>query len=194
MLSPRQRRGRAQRQAIDTVKRKVVVAAVQASRFRDDARDPRPGLLDLHHLAFTLAAFDAAPFDHADFRCGLEAGSSQPPSPPSWLIFNERRPAIRTLRGWTISVVQVAGTIRECEEHAWMQDRAEPHARTRLRHRRPESAPSGVSGGKPPPSSATCWTRCLPRMPPESCDPEIAPDQSVFTLLSAGRQSTNRAG
>jgi hypothetical protein len=40
----------------------------------------------------------------------------------------ERRPAIRTLRGWAISVLQEAGAIRECEEHGWMQDRADPHA------------------------------------------------------------------
>jgi hypothetical protein len=43
----------------------------------------------------------------------------------------ERRPAVRTLRGWAISVLQDAGAIRECEEHGWMQDRADPHARAR---------------------------------------------------------------
>jgi DNA primase len=48
------------------------------------------------------------------------------------LIFKERRPAIRTLRGWAISVLQEAGAIRECEEHGWMQDRADPHARERV--------------------------------------------------------------
>jgi len=26
-------------------------------------------------------------------------------------------------------VLQEAGAIRECEEHGWMQDRADPHAR-----------------------------------------------------------------
>ena len=40
-----------------------------------------------------------------------------------WTI--ERRPAIRTLHGWAISVLKEAGAIRECEEHGWMQDRAE---------------------------------------------------------------------
>ena len=30
------------------------------------------------------------------------------------LMTKERRPAIRTLRGWAISVLQEAGTIREC--------------------------------------------------------------------------------
>jgi hypothetical protein len=47
------------------------------------------------------------------------------------LMINERRPAIRTLRGWAISALQEAGAIRECEEHSWMQDRADPHARER---------------------------------------------------------------
>jgi len=43
----------------------------------------------------------------------------------------ERRPAIRTLRGWAISVLQEAGEIGECEEHGWMLDGADPHARER---------------------------------------------------------------
>lgn len=47
------------------------------------------------------------------------------------LMTRERRPAIRTLRGWAISVLHEAGAIRECEEHGWMQDRADPHARER---------------------------------------------------------------
>ena len=47
------------------------------------------------------------------------------------LMTKERRPAIRTLRGWAISILQEAGAIRECEEHGWMQDRADPHARAR---------------------------------------------------------------
>jgi hypothetical protein len=42
------------------------------------------------------------------------------------LMTKERRPALRTLRGWAISLLQAAGAIRECEEHGWMQDRAEP--------------------------------------------------------------------
>ena len=42
---------------------------------------------------------------------------------------SQRRPAFRTLRGWAISVLQEAGAIRECEDHGWMKDRADPHAR-----------------------------------------------------------------
>jgi hypothetical protein len=40
------------------------------------------------------------------------------------LMTKERPRAIRTLRGWAISVLQEAGAIRECEEHGWIQDRA----------------------------------------------------------------------
>ena len=40
----------------------------------------------------------------------------------SMLMTSERRPAIRTMRGWAIDVLQKAGAIRECEEHGWMQD------------------------------------------------------------------------
>ncbi|MET4476686.1 hypothetical protein [Bradyrhizobium sp. F1.13.3] len=47
------------------------------------------------------------------------------------LMPRERRPSIRTVRGWAISVLQEAGAIRQCEEHGWMQDRADPHARER---------------------------------------------------------------
>jgi hypothetical protein len=47
------------------------------------------------------------------------------------LMTKERRPSIRTLRGWAIDVLQEAGAIRECEEHGGMQDRADPHARER---------------------------------------------------------------
>jgi hypothetical protein len=42
-----------------------------------------------------------------------------------------KRKKARTLRGWAISVLDEAGAIRECEEHCWIQDRADPHARER---------------------------------------------------------------
>ena len=54
------------------------------------------------------------------------------------LMTSERRPAIRTLRGWAIDVLQNAGAIRECEEHGWMQDRAEQGSP--LMQRRPRFA------------------------------------------------------
>jgi hypothetical protein len=61
------------------------------------------------------------------------------------LMTKERRPAIRTLRGWAIDVLQEAGAIRECEEHGWMQDRADPHARERAFATGRENPPAGVS-------------------------------------------------
>lgn len=64
------------------------------------------------------------------------------------LTTKERRPAIRTLRGWAISVLQEAGAIRECEEHGWMQDRADPHARERAFDIARQYPPPYVSPGK----------------------------------------------
>ena len=61
------------------------------------------------------------------------------------LMTKERRPTIRTLRGWAISVLQEAGAIRECEEHGWMQDRADPHARQRAFESARQHPPPGVS-------------------------------------------------
>ena len=61
------------------------------------------------------------------------------------LMTRERRSAIRTLRGWAISVLQEAGAIRECEEHGWLQDRADPHARERAFDVARQEPPAGVS-------------------------------------------------
>jgi hypothetical protein len=63
----------------------------------------------------------------------------------SMLMMKQRRPTIRTLRGWAISVLQDAGAIRECEEHGWMQDRADPHARERAFNVARQNPPAGVS-------------------------------------------------
>jgi hypothetical protein len=57
----------------------------------------------------------------------------------------ERRPAIRTLHGWAISVLKEAGAIRECEEHGWMQDRADPYAREHAFDIARRDPPAGVS-------------------------------------------------
>jgi hypothetical protein len=61
------------------------------------------------------------------------------------LMDRKRRSAIWTLRDWVISVLQEAGAIRECEEHGWMQDRADPHARERAFAIARDEPPSGVS-------------------------------------------------
>jgi hypothetical protein len=61
------------------------------------------------------------------------------------LMFRERRPAIRTLRGWAISVLDEAGAIRECGEHGWMQDRGDPHAHDCAFHVACQYPPEGYS-------------------------------------------------
>jgi hypothetical protein len=45
------------------------------------------------------------------------------------LMTREKRPPTRTLHCWAISVLREAGAIKECQEHGWIQDRADPHAR-----------------------------------------------------------------
>jgi hypothetical protein len=60
------------------------------------------------------------------------------------LMTKEKRPAIRTLRGWAISVLNEAGAIRECEEHGWAQDRADPHARERAIDLARQAPPTGI--------------------------------------------------
>jgi hypothetical protein len=64
------------------------------------------------------------------------------------LMFKEKRPAIRTLRGWAISVLNEAGAIRECEEHGWMLDRADPHARDRAFDIARRDPPPGISAAE----------------------------------------------
>ncbi|WP_456714662.1 hypothetical protein [Bradyrhizobium sp. USDA 4353] len=61
------------------------------------------------------------------------------------LTTTERRPAIRSLRGWAIHVLQEAGAIHECEEHGWARDRADPHARQRAVDVARQDPPSGIS-------------------------------------------------
>ena len=61
------------------------------------------------------------------------------------LMTSERRPAIRTLRGWAIHVLHEAGAIRECEEHGWMRDRADSHAREWAFDIARRDPPTGVS-------------------------------------------------
>ena len=61
------------------------------------------------------------------------------------LMTRERRPAIRSLRGWAIAVLNEAHAIRECEHHGWMQERADPHARERAFAIARNDPPQGVS-------------------------------------------------
>jgi hypothetical protein len=61
------------------------------------------------------------------------------------LVIKERQPAIRTIEGWATSVLLEAGAIRECEEHGWMKDRTDPHARQRAIEIACEEPPPGFS-------------------------------------------------
>ena len=64
------------------------------------------------------------------------------------LMTKERPKAIRTLRGWAISVLQEAGAIHECEEHGWARDGTDPHARDRALEIARQEPPSGISPGE----------------------------------------------
>jgi hypothetical protein len=86
------------------------------------------------------------------------------------LIASDRRPAIRTLRGWAISVLQEARAIRECEEHGWMQERADPHARERAFDIARRDPPAGVS-----PDEAAAGVRDVLESIGDTC-PECIPD------------------
>jgi hypothetical protein len=61
------------------------------------------------------------------------------------MLTTKERRSVRTMRGWAISVLQEAAAIRECEEHGWMQDRTDPHARERAFDVARRSPPAGVS-------------------------------------------------
>jgi hypothetical protein len=86
------------------------------------------------------------------------------------LMTKQRRPATRTLRGWAISVLQEAHAIRECEEHGWMQDRADPHARERAFAAARQDPPPGVV-----PEEAIAELRDVLDSIGDSC-PECPPD------------------
>ena len=88
----------------------------------------------------------------------------------SMLMTSERRPVIRTMRGWAIDVLQNAGAIRECEEHGWMQDRADPHAWERAINIAREDPPAGVS-----PDAAAAEVRDVLNSIGDTC-PECPPD------------------
>jgi hypothetical protein len=61
------------------------------------------------------------------------------------LMMKERRPTFRMIEGWARSVLLDAGAIRQCEEHGWMRDRSDPHARERALLVARQDPPHGVS-------------------------------------------------
>ena len=86
------------------------------------------------------------------------------------LMTKERRPAIRTLRGWAVAKLNEAGAVRECEEHGWMQDRADPHARERAFDMARRDPPPGLS----PQAAAVAIAEVLDSIG-DTC-PECPPD------------------
>jgi hypothetical protein len=86
------------------------------------------------------------------------------------LMTKERRPAIRTLRGWALGVLQEAGAIYECEERGWARDRADPHARERAFDIARQELPSGV-----PPDDAVAEVREVLDSIGDTC-PECPPE------------------
>jgi hypothetical protein len=107
----------------------------------------------------------------------LAAGTNDGPPDSSYsesismLMTIERRPGIRTLRGWAIHVLQEAGAIRECEEHGWIQDRADPHARERAFDIARLYPPADVS-----PQAAVAAVRDVLDSIGDTC-PECPPDE-----------------
>jgi hypothetical protein len=61
------------------------------------------------------------------------------------LMTKERRPTFRTIDGWARLVLLEAGAIRECEEHGWAKDGADPHARERAMLIAEQDPPPGFS-------------------------------------------------
>jgi hypothetical protein len=93
------------------------------------------------------------------------------------LMTKERRSAIRTLRGWAISVLNDAGAIRECEEHGYMQDRADPHARERAFDIARQDPPDGIC-----PEEAVAQVGDVLDSIGDTC-PECPPDEAASSVL-----------
>jgi hypothetical protein len=86
------------------------------------------------------------------------------------LMLVQRRAPIRTLRGSAISILLEAGAIRECEEHGWLIDNAEPHARDHALIIARQNPPFGVS-----PDDAIAAMEDFLASIGDTC-PECAPD------------------
>jgi len=69
-------------------------------------------------------------------------------------------------------VLQEAGAIRECEEHGWAKDRADPHARERAVNLARQDRPNGVS-----PDDAVAEVREVLDSIGDTC-PECLPDEA----------------
>jgi hypothetical protein len=61
------------------------------------------------------------------------------------LTMKERQSAFRTVEGWARIVLLEVGAIRECEEHGWIKDCSDPHARERALLIARHEPPLGIS-------------------------------------------------
>ncbi len=61
------------------------------------------------------------------------------------LATKRQRPVVRMLDRWAIFVLLEVGAIKECEEHGWMRDRTDPHARELAFDLARRHPPPGVS-------------------------------------------------
>jgi hypothetical protein len=64
------------------------------------------------------------------------------------LMIKERQPAFKTVEGWATRILLETGAVHECEEHGWIRDRADPHARERAISFARDNPPSGLSPGE----------------------------------------------
>jgi hypothetical protein len=81
-----------------------------------------------------------------------------------------RQTATKTHRGWAIALLQEVGAIRECEEHGWMKDRADPHARDHAIDLARQDPPPGIS-----PDAAAAEVRAVLDSIGDTC-PECRPE------------------
>jgi hypothetical protein len=58
------------------------------------------------------------------------------------------RTKARSMRAWAISILDETGAIRECEEHCWIRDRADPHAREKAYDIARSHPPSGSTAAE----------------------------------------------
>jgi hypothetical protein len=87
------------------------------------------------------------------------------------LMMKEGRPLFRTIDGWARCVLLEAGAIRECEEHGWMRDRSDPHARERALVAARRDPPPNV-----PPEEAVAAVRNVLDTIGDTC-PECPPEE-----------------
>jgi hypothetical protein len=95
------------------------------------------------------------------------------------LTMKKRRPALGTHRGWAIGVLQGGGAIRECEDHGWMRDRGDPHAREQAIDVARNDPPAGVS-----PDEAVAEMRDVLDSIGDTC-PECQPDADYTEFAAA---------